>query len=74
MSLMPNNQTVKPSKKFQAIMDVYESVNAAAEAWGIEYNSLRRFVEGEGSITIETAVKIIKATHLTFEQLFEEAA
>lgn len=61
-------------KKF---LDAYGSVNAAAEAWGVEYVSLKRFVDGTGGLTLATAMRISDATGVATDDLFvheEEAA
>lgn len=69
---MLSEKKVRPTKKLLALVDVYGSVNAAAKAWDIDYTSLRRFLGGDGGITLDTATVIVSATGLRFEDLFTQ--
>lgn len=55
------------------VFDVYGGINGAANAWGIEYLSLRRFMEG-GSMSLPAAAKIVERTALPYDELFEHHA
>lgn len=66
---MPNP---KPSVQLKKFLDAYGSVNAAAEAWGVEYRSLDRFVNGGAGLTLATAMQIASAIHLPVDDLFEQ--
>ena len=72
---MPNHKLiVRPSAKLLALIEVHGSVNAAAEAFDIEYRSLRRFIDGELSFNLETAGRIATKSGLSLDQLFNIAA
>jgi hypothetical protein len=64
--------TIKPTRKLrQIIATTYDgSLNAAAEAWNIKYNSLRRFMEGHGCLQLGTAMEIANRLGLPLEDLF----
>ncbi len=52
------------------VFDIYGGINGAATAWGVEYLSLRRFMEG-GTMSLPAAAKIVETTHLPYDELFE---
>ena len=49
---------------------VHGSVRGAAEAWGIQHVSLQRFLNDEGGLSHETAVRIMNRTGLEHDELF----
>jgi hypothetical protein len=67
---MPIEIKVEPTEQFQALLKAYKNLNAAATFWGIEYQTLRRFVEGEGNLSGGNIARILAKTGLTYEELF----
>jgi hypothetical protein len=66
--------TVTPSPLFSDLVArIHGSIYAAATAWGIEYRSLRRFLEGTHQLHGPTIAQIIERTGLPYEKLFEHA-
>lgn len=63
--------SAKPSKRLVALVDVYGSISKAATAWGLEYQSLRRFFEGRGGLSGGYVATIVERTGLAYEDLFE---
>lgn len=62
---------VKPSSKFKVLVEsVHGSVNAAAEAWGVEPKVLYRFVQGKGGISLDTAARIAWCNSVALDDLF----
>ena len=62
----------KPSARFKSFLAAYGSVNAAAEAWGVEYQSLNRFVNGGAGLSLANAMQIAAATKVSVDDLFEQ--
>lgn len=62
----------KPSAKLQKFLDAYGTVNAAAVAWGVEYQALNRFVNGECGLSLANAMQIAAATKTSVDDLFEQ--
>lgn len=58
-----------PTDRFTGIVKLYESLNAAAEAWDVEYVSLKRCMKGKG-LSLATALKISARLGMPVEQLF----
>ena len=69
---MSRKPHVVPTKKFRLLVNtVYGGVNEAAERWGVEYLSLRRFLNETHGLNIRTAARIMEATCMRYEELFE---
>ena len=62
---------VRPTDQFRRLLSGYRNLNAAAVWFGIEYVTLRRFMEGQGNLSGGNIAKIIGKTGLTYEELFE---
>jgi plasmid maintenance system antidote protein VapI len=62
----------RPSKQLRSFIRAYGSVNAAAEAWGIEYRSLDRFVNEGAGLSLATAMQIAAKTKVPVDELFEQ--
>jgi hypothetical protein len=63
---------LKPSAKLKSFLAAYGSVYAAAVAWGVEYQSLNRFFNGEGGLSLASAMTIAEATKVPVDDLFEK--
>lgn len=61
---------IEPTPQFRAFLAGYKTLNAAAAFWGIEYVTLRRFVEGQGNLSGANIAKILSKTGVTYEELF----
>ena len=63
---------LKPSAALLAAIQGAGGISAAAKAWGVEFNSLNRFVRGTGGISLTTAVRIAVATNLQTGDLYDQ--
>lgn len=61
---------VEPTEQFKSLLAAYKNLNAAATFWGVEYVTLRRFVEGEGNLGGAAIAKILAKSGLSYEELF----
>lgn len=62
---------VRPSPKMKKLIyEIHGSINAAATVWGVEYLSLRRFMEG-GTMSLPAAAQIVERSGVPYEELFE---
>jgi plasmid maintenance system antidote protein VapI len=62
----------KPSAKLRKFLAAYGTINAAAEAWGVEYRSLDRFINHRAGLSLSTAMQIANALSLSVDDLFEQ--
>lgn len=68
---------IRPSKKLRTLVGLFNSVNAAAEAWEVPYSTFAQWLDSRGSLPGNTVARIIERTGLAYEDLFvheEEAA
>lgn len=68
---MMNGVAIKPSKKLRTLVSLFNSPNAAADAWEVNYGTLVAFLEGKGSLPGNTVAQIIVRTGLPYDELFE---
>lgn len=68
---MPVAVTTRPTAQFRKIVNAYPSINAAARAFGLDNMTLDRFLSGSGGMSSDAMASIIRATQLTFDDLFE---
>ncbi len=68
---MPVAVTTRPTTQFRKIVNAYPSINAAARAFGLDNATLDRFLSGSGGMSSDAMASIIRATQLTFDDLFE---
>jgi len=64
---------LNPSPRLRQIVDALGGPSAAARAWGIEYHTIRRFIEGRGSLVGSSIAAIVENTKLPYEELFVHA-
>lgn len=69
--IVSDNFVVKPSKKLRDLVEIFGGINNAAERWGVEYGSLRRFLEGKQTLTLPVAGRIVEHSGLAYEELFD---
>ena len=62
----------KPSAKMQKFLRAYGTVHAAAMAWGVDYQALTRFLNGECGLSLANAMQIAAATKVSVDDLFEQ--
>ncbi len=62
----------KPSAKLKQFLKAYGTINAAAEAWGVEYRSLDRFVNHRAGLSLATAMQIASALRMSVDELFDK--
>jgi hypothetical protein len=61
-----------PTPAFHQMVALSGGIYPASKAWGIEYASLSRFMEGGGAaLQAQTIAAIMEATSLSFDTLFE---
>jgi plasmid maintenance system antidote protein VapI len=62
---------VRPSEKFLLLVrQVHGSVNAAAEKWHVHPAILYRFIDGDSTMTLDTAAQISHKTGVSLDELF----
>jgi len=62
---------VKPSQKLRDLVKIYGGTNVTAERWGVEYGSLQRFLDGKQTLMLPVVGRIVQASGLPYEELFE---
>lgn len=63
--------TLRPSKKFMALITVHGSLNAAVAHWGVPYMTVRDWLDGRHQLPSNVVVKIIETSKLSYAELFE---
>lgn len=59
-----------PSPRLLALIEAHGGQFPAARAWGLEYNSVKRFFSGNGGLAAESVASILEGTKLKYEDLF----
>lgn len=62
--------SVRPTKKLETIIALYNSANAAAEAFGVPYSTLTAWLDDKGDLPSRHAASILERTRLPYEDLF----
>jgi DNA-binding XRE family transcriptional regulator len=62
----------KPSRRLRGFLKAYGSVHAAAMAWGVEYQALNRFLNGDCGLSLANAMQIAAVTKVSVDDLFEQ--
>ncbi len=62
----------KPSAKLRSFIKAYGSVHACAMAWGVEYQALNRFLNGDCGLSLANAMQIASVTKVSVDDLFEQ--
>ncbi len=62
----------RPSARLRKFLKAYGSVHSAAMAWGIEYQALNRFLNGDCGLSLANAMQIASVTKVSVDDLFEQ--
>lgn len=63
--------TLRPSKKFKALITLHGSVNAAVTEWGVPYMTVKDWMKGDGQLPGNVIARIVEITGHTYEELFD---
>lgn len=68
-----NDISIRPSKKLRALVKLYNSPNAACEAWAVPYSTFTAWLDNKGSLPGNLVATLVERTKLPYEALFEHA-
>lgn len=65
-----------PSARLRVLVDAMGGTYAASQAWGVQYRSLQRFLEGGGGggLLGDTIATILERSRLDYSSLFAHKA
>ncbi len=62
----------RPSARLRKFLKAYGTVHSAAMAWGVEYQALNRFLNGECGLSLGNAMQIAAALKVSVDDLFDQ--
>lgn len=63
--------TLRPTKKFKALIVLHGSLNAAVKHWGVPYMTVKDWLAGDNQLPGNAVARIVEVTKLPYEALFE---
>lgn len=63
--------SLRPSKKFRALITIHGSLNAAVKHWGVPYMTVSDWLDGKNQLPGNAIARIVEVTKLPYEALFE---
>lgn len=63
--------TLRPSKKFHALITLHGNLHAAIVQWGVPYNTISDWLTGKGQLPGDTVARLVEVTRIPYDELFE---